>query len=149
MYLFRCPGIAAGFLLVVALAATYAVSRYTDFVPGLRDSHAQLENAFHKSAELDAAQETLFGCMQAKEDIARNLLAGRLSAAEAFARFQVVDEARPLWLVNDLHGLAGASLEERYVTCLLVYVADLLQDQPNREERLAQLTAELLTTVPK
>src|SRR5262245_18024548 len=123
MYLFRCPGIAAGFLLVVALAATYAVSRYTDCVPGLRHSQAQLENAFRKRAELDAAQEKLFDCMQAKEDIARDLVAGRLSVAEAFARFQVADEARPPWLVHDLHGLAGASLEERYVTCLLKYVA--------------------------
>src|SRR5262245_37060224 len=135
MYLFRCPGIAAGFLLVVAMAATYAVSRYTDFVPDLRDSRACLESASRKSAELEVAKEKLFACMQAKEDIAADLIAGRRSPAEALARFQAADAGRPPSVATSLAGLAGATLEERYVTCLLNYVASQLRDQPDREER--------------
>src|SRR5262249_32570095 len=135
-------GIVAGLLAVVA-AAPYAARHGAEHLASLHDSEARLDGARRRGAAIDAAHDALFACMKAKEDIAADLVAGRLSPTEALARFQAADAGRPAFIATDLSDLAGSTLAERYVTCLLVYVADLLPDQPGREERLARLSAEL------
>jgi hypothetical protein len=145
--LFRLAG-CAGFL-GLCFAGTYALfpglpARVgLDFAEWARCQRA-IASETDRAEELSRRQLRSRERMRDKDRIALDLIAGRLSLAEAARRFAELPDA-PAWLWVQLRvDYAGASKEEGMCRHLIDWACELLWDRPGQAEALRRrLGAEL------
>jgi hypothetical protein len=81
--------------------------------------------------------------LEAKDEVAREVIAGRMTLAEAAARFRTIDASRPPHLPVHLDVVPGSSDEERICRQVIAYVENNLEGRPDRDAVLARLEADL------
>jgi hypothetical protein len=104
------------------------------------ESAPRLADEWRRRAALDADDEKLLQCLTAKEEIAKDLIAGRIGLAEAVARFRATDANHPPRLRHLLP--PGDSAEERWARSVLLWVASILDNHPGKEVVLSRLARE-------
>jgi hypothetical protein len=137
-------------LALGALAAVLYVSPGLGGAVGLdfRDLPAALDKISQESereGRLDGVLEVTDRRIAAKDEVTRDLIAGRLRLIEAAGRFRALDADASEGYREGWHRLAeGASDEVRYCRQVLNYVALLLKDRPDGGAPLrGRLEAEL------
>jgi hypothetical protein len=110
-YLF--PGLAAG------------------FDPGsLSELLRKMQEEGLRSDQLDAEGEAALARLAAKQEAVEAVIAGRLTVAEAAARFRSLDEAWPKFKRDEFRrSQPGATDDERYRNAVVEYVRQVLQDR--------------------
>jgi hypothetical protein len=104
-----------------------------------------IQEEARRERNLEALHRTLFACLEDKDQVARELAAGRLSLVEAAARFRAIARETPGFdraVFRRVHG--GDSEEESYCWAVIQRVRDLLADHPAHAQEVAwRLEAEL------
>jgi hypothetical protein len=81
--------------------------------------------------------------MEAKDAVAEEVIAGRMTLAEAADRFRVINAARPSHLPFHLDAFPGGGDEERNCRHVIRFVDSSLMGRPDREAVVARLESEL------
>jgi hypothetical protein len=108
----------------------------------LPDILSQLAADEQLGAELEDKSAALHKANEIKQDVARAVLAGRMTLAEAVACYRDIHEHLPLaWETIRKH-YPGDTDEERWCRNVLSWVQSEAGDQPDQLEALARLEAE-------
>lgn len=138
---------AMGWLVVLCMGAL----TYYGFSRGLADGMKVGESGNGTAvpqgnlifASTEANQE-LLQRMQARDGLARDVVAGRLSLTAAAAEFQRLDQQSPTFDVQRFRRFApGRTDSERYGRLVIAGVEALLADTPDRADILDRLHREL------
>jgi hypothetical protein len=116
-----------------------------EFWSGPRLAWGTLEDEKQRERDLDARQEALFRCMEAKNQLVREVIAGRLSLLEGAARLRELCRSTP-GVIEDLRRRAwlGDTDEERACRDIIARAQSLLDDEPEKAQEVARrLDAEL------
>jgi hypothetical protein len=100
----------------------------------------------HPSQEMlppDSDVTVIQRCIEARGQVAREVIAGRLTLLEAAARFQAISLSRPSHLPVSHAAYSGDSDEERLCRQVIAYVDFELQGRPDRSAVVAKLNSEL------
>jgi hypothetical protein len=81
--------------------------------------------------------------MQAKVDIAQDLIAKRISLTEAITGFRALDARRPQHMPATLPGSDTDSVEQRYARSVIDWALHLAADQSDSESVSTRLEGEL------
>jgi hypothetical protein len=103
----------------------------------------QMAEEIRRGEQLDAAGPIIMHGLERKSEIARELIAGRLTLFEAAARFKAVNAARPANLPPILDPYPGATYEERLCRQVIVFADTELEGSYDRAEFVARLEADL------
>src|SRR5437667_6734677 len=137
--LLRHPFVRAGLVCVLLGAALYG-RRFSQAFVAFHSMDAIPWNSEEDECPTSTAGDPAFGIIleniQAKDVIARDLLADRLALAEAVARFRTLDSRRPPHLPMRLADESGATVEERYAGYVVNWARSVLWGQPGRDAAL-------------
>jgi hypothetical protein len=81
--------------------------------------------------------------LEAREQVAREVIAGRVTLLEAAARFQAITLSRPAHLPMSLAGFPGNSEEERICRQVIHFVEIQMEGHPDASAEVARLNREL------
>jgi hypothetical protein len=103
----------------------------------------QYDAASERAEELAQKSRVALGQMQAKDAIARDLIAGRLSLAEATRLFLEMPRTTEFVRRYVRECFPGATAEEGMSRYVIQWACDMLPQQPDREVLCRRLEAEL------
>jgi len=145
---FRTPAAVAAVLVSAAVAVAQAAPEWTasaglDFwnLPGLE---ADRRAAYAEYEQLEDRHQVLLDMAQANDRVARAMVDGRFSLAEAVAEFEGINRDRPgFYEVLGMYAPEGAGNRELLGVFAMRKARTLLRDDPTRAaEVLPRLTAE-------
>lgn len=96
-----------------------------------------------RGRRLDADAEALDPVLATKHKALAELVAERISLAEAARRFQAVDARLPPYLRACGHGGPGETLEANYARNVLAWVRAYVRSRPEKQAVLDRISAEL------
>ena len=144
--LLRHPFVRAGLVCALLGAAVYG-HRFSQAFVAFHSMDAipwnSPEDECPRSTAGDPALEIIVENIQAKDAIARDLVAERLSLAEAIARFRALDSRRPPHLPIRLPDESGATVEQHYAVYVINWARSVLSERPGGEAACARLDAVL------
>jgi hypothetical protein len=125
-------------LISVVLTITAVVVFYTgrDFFMGERKATTLV-------VPPDPDVQILIGNMEAKDSVVADLIAGRITLAEAGGSFQTIDASRPSHLHSFLSIYPGRSDRERMCRQVIAHVNTKLEGRPEHDAVVAGLEADL------
>jgi hypothetical protein len=136
-------GVAAFFLLGWARARPGGWGGPAGEIGQLPDILLQICAEEQLSAELEDKAAALHRADDTKLDIAREVLAGRMTLAQAVESFQEIHEHLPLaWEVMRDH-YPGKTDKERWSRNLISWIRSEAEDHPDQQEKLALLDRDL------
>lgn len=112
------------------------------FLQSWWDAFAKLDRETCRTVELSVEDEMILRRVYSKERISEELLAGRMSFAEAVARFRAVEADYPVQLRYYHFFPPGDSIEERWADYVVFWIQPMLEFDPRREEVLSWLAEE-------
>ena len=143
--LVRHPLIRAGFVFVLLgglLCASHSC-QHAPFSELGKEVWYSPEHESSYSTPADPAIKIFMENMEAKDVIAQDLIAKRLTLSEAVARFRAVDARRPPHVAIRMPETLGDSMEERYARYVTYWARHELKNQPGGEASHARLETEL------
>ena len=111
-------------------------------MPALRE---QVAASVERDRELEAEDCQVFRHIEVKEQLVRELIAGRIALADATMQFSLLDQDYPEYMIVIRQVHPGATDFEKMARNVLVYAVSRLENEPalRRIVVLARLDAEL------
>ena len=135
-----------GAILMVLAGALVGAQRGLNFgFPDLPDRAGTLDGETVRGRRLDAERAAMLECVTAKTEVTAAVLDGRLTLAEAAARFRDLDAKNPAFVRQAfLRGHPGQSDAERYAGAVMTYARSYLASFPGHDpEEVLPLETEL------
>jgi hypothetical protein len=117
---------------------------------GLAQLSLKYQEQASRQQRLEDQDQAVLKCIEAKHTILAEVVAGRLTLAEAAARFQAIDARNPCFRETTFHeSHPGLSDAECYGHAVRSAVLELLADRPDQAREVSQrLEAELSQLLP-
>jgi hypothetical protein len=114
--------------------------------PGPDGTTIEFEEEWARGRQLEVERKAAVATVAAKIEVMAQVLDGRLSLAEAAARFRELDDSNPGFVRDAFEqSWPGRSDAERYARAVLTHLRGYLRDHPDRDpEAILPLEAELV-----